>query len=99
VLGPFLSADTLGDLEAIHASQPYVEQDDGEILLGQQAQGFFAGTGLDQILAQRLEDHFQSQQIGLVVINEQDVDLACHVCVVGFVYGVRKSRRQRWQQG
>jgi hypothetical protein len=41
----------------------------------QHAQGLFAGAGADEVLAERLEDRFERDEVLLVVVDQQNVHL------------------------
>ena len=73
VAGTVAAADELGGGEAVQALHLHVEEDDGEILLEQQAKRLFAGAGRDQVLTEVREDRFQGQQVGRLVVHQQDI--------------------------
>ena len=52
VLGPLSLANQGGRLEAVHFRHVDVEQDDGEVVLQQTAQGLAPGGRLDDVLAE-----------------------------------------------
>jgi hypothetical protein len=65
-------ADQPGSLEPVHARHPHVEQDDGELVLQDQAQRFGARAGDHEILPERLQHLLQRIQTVRLVVDEQD---------------------------
>jgi hypothetical protein len=66
--------DDAGGLQAVEAGHAHVEQDDGDVLAQQRAQGLLAGLGADQPLAQGLEHRAQRSQVLAVIVDEQDAE-------------------------
>ena len=69
----FAAADELGGGEAVEALHLHVEEDDGEVLLEQQAQRVVAGANRDQVLAEVRQDGLQGQEVGRLVVHQQNV--------------------------
>jgi hypothetical protein len=64
-----------GSLEASQAWQRGCQHNNSEIVKPEQAQGLLAGPTLHQGLTQRRKDGFEGQEVGLLVIDEKDVDV------------------------
>ena len=73
VLELLVTTDQFGGLEPVQALHLNVEQDHRKISIEQSSQGLLPGARLDQIEAQLLKDHLERQQIGWLVIHQQDV--------------------------
>ena len=78
-------ADHLGELEAVDFRHADVHQHDGDIGFQKVLEGFPAGIGFDQILAQFVEDGFVAEQLGRLIIHHQDVDLVLRAHGIPFL--------------
>src|SRR4051812_10200571 len=67
-------ADHGGELEAIELRHRDVEQDEGDIHLQQLLKRLPRGTRLDQVLAQLTQNDLIAEQLGRLIIHEEDVD-------------------------
>ena len=70
--------DQLGGLEAVHARHLHVEQDHGELVVEQAPQRLFARLDADELLAERLEDRLEREQVLGPVVDEQELGLLAH---------------------
>jgi hypothetical protein len=68
-------ADHGCELEAVDLRHHHVDQDDGDVGLEQDAQRLVRRVGLDQVLAKLLEDDLVAEELGGLVIHQEDVDL------------------------
>ena len=68
-------ADHGGQLEAVEARHDDVDQHDGDVGLEQDAERLVRRAGLDQVLAQFAENDLVGEQLGGLVVDQQDVDL------------------------
>ena len=68
--------DQLRGLEAVHARHLDVEQDHGVLVVEQASQRLFARLDADELLAQRLEDRLERQQVLRPVVDQQAPGLA-----------------------
>ena len=64
--------DQLGGLEAVHARHLNVEQDHGVLVVEQAPQRLFARLDADELLAERLEDRLEREEVLRPVVDEQD---------------------------
>lgn len=72
---PLAFADEGSSFKAVEVGHLDVEQDGGEILLQEAAEGFDAGAGFDEVLVEVGESGFEDDEVGRVVVDEKDVDL------------------------
>ena len=68
--------DQLGGLEAVHARHLHVEQDHGVLVVEQASQRLFARLDADELLAERIEDRLEREEVLRPVVDEQDPGLA-----------------------
>jgi hypothetical protein len=68
-------ADHRRQLEPVELRHADVDQDDGDILLEQLLERFARRGGLDQILAKLGENRLVAQQLGRLVVDQQNIDL------------------------
>ncbi len=66
--------DHAGGLKPVHPGHVDVQQDQRVVVLHQAAQSFDTGAGIDQFLAQGLQDRAVGQQPAGLVIDQQDLD-------------------------
>jgi hypothetical protein len=73
-------ADHGSQLEPVELRHADVHQDDGDILLEQLLERLPGRSGLDEILAQLAEDRLVAQELGRLVVDQQNIDLVirCH---------------------
>jgi hypothetical protein len=69
---PFLGADQLGGLKTVHAGHLYIQKHHGKVLFLQPPECLFTAMRLDEVVAQILQERTEGQQIGGVVVHEQD---------------------------
>ena len=62
-----------GGLEPIQSVHLHVDQDDGVIRFGQPPQRLLSRIGLDEVVAQLFEGGTERQQVGGLVVHQQDV--------------------------
>ena len=74
MLRPFSLANQRGRLEAVHLGHVDVEQDHGEIVFKQTAQGLAPGVGLDDVLAKLLERGLDRHDLFRHVVDDEYVD-------------------------
>jgi hypothetical protein len=74
--------DERGRLEAVHLGHLDVEQHDRELVGEEPLQRLAPGAGLDEILAEALEHRLERDQVGRLVVDQQDVD------AVGWIVGL-----------
>ena len=67
-------ADHRSQLEPVEFRHAHVHEDDRDILLEQLLERLPGGLGLDQILAQFGEDGLVAQQLGRLVVDQQNID-------------------------
>ena len=72
VLGVGPGSDQPGGLEAVQVAHAHVQQDQGEVLLEELAEGLPARPRADQPLAEGRQDAFQRDQVGRCVVYQQD---------------------------
>src|SRR5436190_12209558 len=68
-------ADHRGELEPVQFRHADVDQDDGDIVLQQELERFASGRGLDQVLAEFLQDDFIGEQLRRLIVNQKNVYL------------------------
>ena len=66
-------ADELRGLEAVHAGHRDIEDDQREILIEQAAERLDSGMREHELAAERCQRGLDRDQVGLVVIDHQDV--------------------------
>ena len=66
-------ADQPGGLKPVHAVHLHVQQDDGKVMGEQPPQGVFTRRGLHQVVTEVCEHRFQRQQVGGLIVDQQDV--------------------------
>ena len=73
-------ADHGGELETVQLRHADVDQDDRDFVLEQVFQRLAAGRGDDEVFVELLQDHFIGEQLGRLIVDQQDVDLfvVCH---------------------
>ena len=71
-------ADPLGRLEAVQAVHLHVEQDHGEVVVLASAQGFCAGMGFHQVVAEVVKNRIEGKKVGRLIIDHQDIDFFVH---------------------
>ena len=78
---PFALLDQLCGVEPVEARHLDVEQDAREILVEKRPERLLAGAGADEVLAERLQDRAQGDEVLLAVVDEQQIDdrLRAHV--------------------
>jgi hypothetical protein len=67
------ASSTSSRLEPVQVGHPHVQQDEGEFAAGQPLQGLPAGAGFDEGVAEVLQDRFEGEQVGGLVVHQQDV--------------------------
>ena len=75
VPGAVLGTEEPGRLEAADPRHQHVKQDDGELVRLQMLEGFLAGAGFHEVVAQVVEQRPQREQVGRVVIDQEDARL------------------------
>jgi len=75
LLEPRMFADHGGEFEAVEFGHADVQQDHGDVVLEQAFQRFAAGRRHQQGLAQLAQDHLIRQQLGRLIVDQEDVDL------------------------
>ena len=73
VTRPLTLLDQRGGLEAVELRHLDVEQDDRDVVLQEGAEGVLAGVGVEEVLAERIEDSLQREQVLGPVVDEEDV--------------------------
>ena len=73
VPGAVTAADEFGGLEAVQAVHLHVEQDHGEVVALAPAQGFCAGMGFHQVVAEVVKNRIEGKKVGRLIIDQQDV--------------------------
>ena len=68
-------ADHRGQLEAVEFGHAYVEKHDRNVRLEKQLQRSTCGAGLDKVLAELVEDGLVAEQLGRLIVDQQNVDL------------------------
>ena len=68
-------ADQRRQLEAVELRHAHVDEDDRNLLLEQVFQRFLGRSGFDQPLVQPGEDGLIAQELGWLVVDQQDFDL------------------------
>ena len=63
-----------GGFKAVHAGHVYVEEDGGEIFFEETSQRFFAGPHANQVLIQRRQHHFVSEQLVRPIVDDKNAD-------------------------
>ena len=73
-------ADHRGELEAVELRHADVDQQDRHVVAQQLIERLARRRRLDQVLVEILEDHLIGQQLGGLVVHQEDVDLIgfCH---------------------
>ena len=74
-LEPRMLADHRRQLEAVELRHAHVDEDDRNLLLEQVFQRFLGRSGFDQPLVQPGEDGLIAQELGRLVVDQQDIDL------------------------
>ncbi len=77
-------------LEAVHVRHLHVQQDHGEVMGEEPLQRLAPGLRLDQVLPQPLEHRLERDEVGGLVVDQQDVD-----AVVRRVAGSGAAGRRR----
>ena len=75
LLEPRMLADHGGKLEAVEVRHADVHQDDRDLRLQQVLQRLLPGRRLDQVFPELMQDDLVAQQLGRLVVDQQDVDL------------------------
>ena len=80
-LRPLALLDQLCRVEPVETRHLDVEQDAREVVVEQRPERLLAGLRADEVLAERLEDRSQGDEVLLAVVDEQQVDdrLRAHV--------------------
>ena len=80
-LRPLALLDQLCRVEPVETRHLDVEQDAREVVVEQRPERLLAGLRADEVLAERLEDRAQGDEVLLAVVDEQQVDdrLCAHV--------------------
>ena len=65
---------SVGGLEAVHLRHLHVQQDDGELVGQEPLERLPPGLGLDEVLPQALEHRLERDEVGGLVVHQQDVD-------------------------
>jgi len=68
-------ADHRRQLEAVELGHANVHEDDGNVMLEEVFERLFGRGGLDQPLAQLGENRLVAQELGRLVVDQQDIDL------------------------
>ena len=68
-------ADHRRQLEAVEVRHDDIDQHDGDLVSQQMLQRLVGRVRLDQVLPKLGEDHLVAQQLGRLVVDQQDVDL------------------------
>ena len=71
-------ADHRRQLEPVELRHADVHQDDGNLLLEQLLERLPRRRRLDQILSQAFENRLVAEQLGGLIIDQQDIDLVVH---------------------
>ncbi len=71
-------ADHRGKLETVEIRHADVHQHDGDLALEQLLERLARRARLDQVLAELLEHHLVAQELGRLVVDQQDVDCILH---------------------
>lgn len=67
-------ADHRRQFEAIHFRHAHVHQHDGDVVLQKTRQRILPRIRFEQVLSKITEDRFVTQQLGRLVVHQQDVD-------------------------
>ena len=73
-------ADHRRKLEAVELRHADVDQDDRDFVLEQKLQGLARRRRLDQVLAQLAQNHLIAEQLGRLIVDQQDVDFIAVMC-------------------
>jgi hypothetical protein len=73
VLRPLALLDQCGGLEAVELWHRDVEQNDRDVVTEKLAERVLPGMGKDQVLAQRVKDRLEGEEVLGAVVDEQDV--------------------------
>src|SRR6267154_3549888 len=68
-------ADHGGDLESVQFRHANVDQNDGDFVLEEEFERLPAGRGDHEILSKLLQDNFIGQQLGRLIVDQEDVYL------------------------
>jgi CheY-like chemotaxis protein len=84
-------------LKAVEVGHSDVHENDGELALGDAFQSFRAGVCPYQILAERREHRFECEEVGRVVVDQQDPDATVRLVrsVLAHVSSFRSTVSQR----
>ena len=78
LLKPRMLPDHGRELEAVELRHAHVDQHDGDLALEQLLERLARRARLDQVLAELLEHHLVAQELGRLVVDQQDVDCILH---------------------
>jgi hypothetical protein len=73
-LKPWMLADDIGNLKAVHIRHAHVHQDHGDIVSEKIFQRLAAGSRCNQVLSQSGKDRFVGEKLCWIVVNHQNVD-------------------------
>ncbi len=71
---PRMVADHGGQLEPVEVGHDHVDQHHGDVVLQDLLQRLPPGRGLDQGLAQVAQHHLVAQQLGRLIVDQQNID-------------------------
>ena len=63
-----------GELEAVELGHADIDEHHRHIILEQKRQGLLRGVGLDEVFSQPGQDDLVAQQLGRLIVDQQDVD-------------------------
>ena len=78
------------ELEAVQIRHAHIDEDQGHFVLEQHLEGLARGGRLDEVLADLGQDDFVAQQLGVLIIDQQDIDLVRWL--IGWSFGLSPQR-------
>ena len=80
---PRMLADHRGELKAVEFRHADVDENDGDVVLEQELQGFARRRRLDEIFAELAEDHLVGEELVGLIVHQEDVDFIGRFLVHG----------------
>ena len=77
-LEPRMLTDHGRKLEAIQLRHAHVDQDDGNVVPQQMIERLARGCRHQKVLVQLLQDHFVGEELGGLIVHQEDIDLVVH---------------------
>jgi hypothetical protein len=84
-------ADHRGELEAVEFRHAHVDENDSDIVLQEELQGFARRGCFDQVLVELAEDHLIGQKLIGLIVHQKDVDLFAYLGAGFVVHDCRLS--------